>query len=213
MTAPIACCHDNFQWYDLAPKCPSCQITHNTWRRLAERRTDTLIDYLNGNIMSNSAIALPPDAFTIELAPLPTKLVDAPKSRPIPPTRAHVHDAGLDLYASVTRYIEHGTITAIPLGVAVAIPPGYVGLLTLRSSLGREGLVIPNAPGIIDAGYRGELLAQLTMIADDSYRIEAGDRIAQMTIVSCITPAVELVDILPESSDGRGDGGFGSSGR
>ncbi|WP_336818969.1 dUTP diphosphatase [Gordonia sp. MMO-8] len=146
---------------------------------------------------------------------LPVKLIDPPVDLPrrYEPTRAHTHDAGLDLYAARTRYIEKGEITGIPLGVAVAIPEGHVGLLMLRSSLGRKGIAMANATGVIDAGYRGELIAQVTAWHDDVPRIEAGERIAQLLVVPIVTPAVEVVDVLPESGDGRGTAGFGSTGR
>ncbi|WP_353107886.1 dUTP diphosphatase [Gordonia sp. (in: high G+C Gram-positive bacteria)] len=141
---------------------------------------------------------------------LPVKLVD---DRATTPTRAHANDAGLDLYASRSRHLEPGEVTGIPLGVAVAVPEGHVGLLAVRSSLGRKGVTMANGVGVIDAGYRGELIALLAAIDDDPPPIIAGDRIAQLLVVPIVTPAVEVVDVLPESSDGRGSAGFGSTGR
>lgn len=204
MSALEACCHDNFEWYGAAG-CQSCGIARKTWERLAIARTDTLINYLNGDSMTTRTAI---DTL-IGTPSLPVTVLDGGRA----PIRAHAGDAGLDLYAATSRMIEFGTVTSVPLGVAVAIPPGHVGLLTLRSSLGQEGLVIPNAPGVIDAGYRGEISATLTMAKDDGYKIIAGERICQLVIVPCITPQVEIVDQLPEASDGRGTGGFGSTGR
>ncbi|WP_336819820.1 dUTP diphosphatase [Gordonia sp. MMO-8] len=146
---------------------------------------------------------------------LSVKLIDPPVDMPhrYAPTRAHGLDAGIDLYAARTRYIELGEITGIPLGVAVAIPEGHVGLLMLRSSLGRKGVAMANGVGVIDSGYRGELIAQVTGWHDDPPRIEAGDRIAQLLVVPIALPVVEIVDVLPWSSDGRGTNGLGSTGR
>ena len=192
-----ACCHDNFEWHDTTTICPACGLDQTTWQRIATARTDTLINYLNGDTMT-----------------LPIQLIDSPNTRPIAPTRVHAHDAGIDLYAAETRWIFDDSVTAVRLGVRVAIPEGHVGLLTLRSSLGAEGLIVPNAPGIIDAGFRGELRILLTCVGGtDEYRVESGDRIAQLTILPIATPAVEVVAELPPSGDGRGVGGFGSTGR
>ena len=192
MTAPT-CCHDNFEWHDPDTLvCPACGLDHHVWQCIATTRTNTLINHLTGDTMT-----------------LPVQILDGGRT----PTRAHQHDAGIDLYSTVNRMIDWGTITTIPLGVRVAIPEGHVGLLTIRSSLGREGLVIPNAPGVVDSGYRGELMMQVTMVKDDGYAIRRGDRIGQLVILPIVTPAVEIVDQLPPSADGRGAGGFGSSGR
>ena len=188
-----ACCHDNFEWYSARPICPACGLDQTTWIRLATARTDTLINHLTGDTMT-----------------LPIKLLDGGKA----PTRAHADDAGLDCYATVTRWIEPDSMpVTIPLGFATAIPRGHMGILTLRSSLGAEGLSIPHAFGVIDAGYRGEVMAKLIITRDDGYRIERGDRVCQLSIVPILTPDVEIVDQLPPSGDGRGAGGFGSSGR
>lgn len=161
-------------------------------------------------VKPRSAITIPSNSRC-----LPVKLVDPPLDMPhrYLPIRAHALDAGIDLHAARTRYIERGEITGIPLGVAVAIPEGHVGLLTLRSSLGRKGVAMANGVGVIDSGYRGELIALVTAWDDDPPRIEAGDRIAQLLVVPIATPAVEIVDILPASADGRGTDGFGSTGR
>lgn len=125
------------------------------------------------------------------------------------PWRANAHDAGLDLAVPETRTLVDGMCAVIDTGVAVAIPPSHVGLVTIRSSLGKKGLILLNAPGVIDAGYRGTLkLAVLPLLGP--IRLAAGDRIAQLLIVPCALPDPQLVDVLPPSADGR-DGGFGST--
>jgi len=100
----------------------------------------------------------------------------------------------------------------IPTGVAVAIPEGHAGLVLPRSGLAsKKGLTMANSPGLIDAGYRGEVIcAAVNLDREQPVKILVGDRIAQLVIVEL--PAVEpaWVDELPES--GRGEGGFGSTG-
>ena len=130
------------------------------------------------------------------------------------PARAHAHDAGIDLYAAKRVHVEPGEVTVVPTGVRVAIPAGHVGLVMLRSSLAavRE-LALANGVGVIDAGYRGEIGVSLTSWSPTPDLIDAGERIAQLLVVPIVTPAVEVVDELPPSGDGRGSGGFGSSGR
>jgi dUTP pyrophosphatase len=129
------------------------------------------------------------------------------------PARAHPGDAGLDLVAVEGCELRPGERLAIPTGLAVAIPPGHAGLVVPRSGLAlRHGLTVANAPGLIDAGYRGELLVLMINLSAEPQRIAAGDRIAQLVIVPvAVAPATE-VEELP-ASDGRGEGGIGSSGR
>lgn len=131
------------------------------------------------------------------------------------PTRAHAHDAGLDLTAALdlpSTWLVPGETTVIDTGVAVAIPPGHVGLIALRSSLGRAGVQLVNGVGIIDAGYRGQIKVILTVVGED-YRLDRGDRIAQLLLLPILLPTVTVVDHLPPSPDGRGEDGFGSTGR
>ena len=101
----------------------------------------------------------------------------------------------------------------IPTGVAVAIPEGHAGLVLPRSGLAaREGLTLANSPGLIDAGYRGEITcAVVNLDRDRAVHIKRGERIAQLVVVpiAAMTPA--WVDDLPASE--RGEGGFGSTGR
>jgi dUTP pyrophosphatase len=129
------------------------------------------------------------------------------------PARAYAGDAGLDLAACERVELAPGSRALVPTGLAVAIPEGYMGLVTPRSGLAtRHGLSIVNAPGIVDAGYRGELCVNLLNTdAHEPFVVEPGMRIAQL-IVSPV-PEVDLVEVdeLPESE--RAVRGFGSSGR
>lgn len=129
------------------------------------------------------------------------------------PSRAHPADAGLDLCAVDPCELGPGERSAVATGLAVAIPSGWAGMIVPRSGLAnRHGVTVANAPGLIDAGYRGELKVLLVNLSDQAHRIEAGDRVAQLVCVQVgMAPAV-VVDELPQS-DGRGDGGFGSTGR
>lgn len=129
------------------------------------------------------------------------------------PERAHPGDAGLDLCAVEDCELGAGERAAIATGLAVAIPPGFAGLVVPRSGLARRhGVTVANAPGLIDAGYRGELQVLLVNLSREPHRISAGDRVAQLVIVPVATvPAVEVAALPP--SDGRGEGGFGSTGR
>jgi dUTP pyrophosphatase len=94
----------------------------------------------------------------------------------------------------------------------VAIPAGHAGLVVPRSGLARRhGVTVANAPGLIDAGYRGELLVLLVNLGTETHRIAPGDRVAQLVVVPVALLAPVEVDALPDS-DGRGEGGFGSTG-
>ena len=135
------------------------------------------------------------------------------RSDAIVPTRAHPDDAGLDLCAVEPRELAPGQRGTVSTGLAVAIPPGWAGLVVPRSGLARKhGVTVANAPGLIDAGYRGELQVLLVNLSNEAHRIEAGDRVAQLVCVPVGTGPVVVVEALP-ASDGRGDGGFGSTGR
>jgi dUTP pyrophosphatase len=129
------------------------------------------------------------------------------------PQRAHPGDAGLDLTAVEPLHLDPRGRAAVPTGLAVAIPPGFAGLVVPRSGLARRyGVTVANAPGLIDAGYRGELQVILVNLSDEAHHIAPGDRIAQLVVVPVSVAAAVEVDELPPS-DGRGDGGFGSTGR
>src|SRR3954471_6283201 len=126
------------------------------------------------------------------------------------PTRAHEGDAGLDLYACEAAHIGPGERWSVGTGVAVEIPAGHAGLILPRSGLARDhGISLVNAPGLIDAGYRGELrVLLLNTDPAETFRVEAGDRVAQLLLTPIVTPEVVEAPALSESA--RGEGGFGS---
>jgi dUTP diphosphatase len=129
------------------------------------------------------------------------------------PTRAHEGDAGLDLYACEAAHLGPGERWSVGTGIAVEVPEGHAGLVLPRSGLAREhGISLVNSPGLIDSGYRGEIsVLLLNTDPAEVFRIEPGDRIAQLVVVP-IAPAEPLeAEALAESA--RGEGGFGSSGR
>jgi dUTP pyrophosphatase len=128
------------------------------------------------------------------------------------PSRARPGDAGLDLRAAEGAEVAPGARAMIPTGLAVAIPDGHAGLVLPRSGLAsKQGLTLANAPGLIDAGYRGEVIvAVVNLDRERPVRIATGDRIAQLVIVSVPESAPTWVEELPPSE--RGEGGFGSSG-
>ncbi len=126
--------------------------------------------------------------------------------------------AGLDLSACLPRNgmgesvtIAPRQIVKIPLGFACAIPAGYEGQVRPRSGLStKHGISIPNAPGTVDADYRGEMFIALINLSDESYTITHGDRIAQLVIAPVIRASFYEVSELDETQ--RGDNGFGSTG-
>ena len=132
--------------------------------------------------------------------------------RALLPTRAHSGDAGLDLYAVEGVVLEPGARTSVGTGIAVEIPDGQAGLVLPRSGLAaRHGIALVNAPGLIDAGYRGEIrVLLLNTDRSSAFRLEPGDRIAQLVLVRVETPEVVEAEALASSE--RGHGGFGSSG-
>ncbi|HSK96922.1 MAG TPA: dUTP diphosphatase, partial [Euzebyales bacterium] len=119
---------------------------------------------------------------------------------------------GLDLYAAVPVTLKPGERATVPKGIALAIPDGYVGLVHPRSGLAaRFGVTLVNAPGTIDAGYRGEVKVIIANTdLHDPVTLERGARIAQLVIQRVETVHVVAVDTLPDST--RGAGGFGSTG-
>lgn len=135
------------------------------------------------------------------------------KDEAVLPTRAHEGDAGLDLYACEAAHIGPGERWSVGTGVAVQIPEGHAGLVLPRSGLARKhGIALVNSPGLIDSGYRGEVrVLLLNTDPAETFRVEAGDRIAQLVIAPIAIAEPVEVEGLDESQ--RGDGGFGSSGR
>ena len=129
------------------------------------------------------------------------------------PTRANPGDAGADLYASEAARLEPGERASIGTGIAVEIPEGSAGLVLPRSGLAaKHGISVVNAPGLIDAGYRGEVrVLLLNTDRDEPFEVAPGDRIAQLVIVEVGDAQPEEVSSLSDSA--RGAGGFGSSGR
>ena len=127
----------------------------------------------------------------------------------IAPTRAHPYDAGLDLYAMEDGYIRCNQNCTFDTGVHIEIPEGSVGFIKSKS-----GLMVNHGittDGTIDAHYTGSIRVCLFNHGSSKYEVKAGDKIAQLVIVPCMLPRLELVDSLEETD--RGDGGFGSTGR
>lgn len=141
--------------------------------------------------------------------PLPVTRLDP---RAVVPARAHRWDAGLDLAALDPVDVPAGGRAEARTGLAIAVPEGWGGLVLPRSGLARRhGLTVTNAPGLIDAGYRGEVIVLLANLGDEDVHVDAGARVAQLMLVPVWTGAVREVAALPPS-DGRDAGGFGSSG-
>jgi dUTP pyrophosphatase len=135
------------------------------------------------------------------------------KDNAVIPTRAHPGDAGLDLYSTEIAHLGPGERWSVGTGIALEIPEGHAGLVLPRSGLAREhGIALVNAPGLIDAGYRGEVrVLLLNTDPAETVRIEAGARIAQLVVTPvAIAAPVEVTEL---SDSARGEGGFGSSGR
>jgi dUTP pyrophosphatase len=127
------------------------------------------------------------------------------------PTRAYEGDAGLDLAACERVELGPGERASVGTGLTVAIPDGHAGFVQPRSGLAaRHGITILNTPGLIDAGYRGELkVVLLNTDRDEPFVVEPGMRIAQLVVVPVALPEPTEVDELPDSE--RGEKGFGSS--
>jgi len=129
------------------------------------------------------------------------------------PTRAYEGDAGLDLAACERVELGPGERASVGTGLTVAIPDGHAGFVQPRSGLAaRHGITILNTPGLIDAGYRGELkVVLLNTDRDERFVVEPGMRIAQLVVVPVALPEPTEVSELPDSE--RGEKGFGSSAR
>ena len=124
------------------------------------------------------------------------------------------HAAGMDLVAAIDREVEiaPGEVVAVPTGLRLEIPVGYEGQVRPRSGLAaKHAIGVPNAPGTIDADYRGEVKVLLVNLGRSPYRVQRGDRIAQLVIAPVVRAAIEVVASLTTTA--RGDGGFGHTGR
>ena len=128
------------------------------------------------------------------------------------PSYAHPGDAGADLVAAVDVELAPGERAVVPTGVAIALPEGYAAFVHPRSGLAaKNGLSLVNAPGTIDAGYRGEIKVIVVNLDPRApIRLRRGDRIAQLVVQRVEHAVFEVVDMLPESV--RAEGGFGSTG-
>jgi dUTP pyrophosphatase len=120
-------------------------------------------------------------------------------------------DAGMDLHATSSVVLEPNRAALVPTGLAIELPPGFEAQVRPRSGLAlRHAITLPNAPATIDPGYRGEIQVILLNLGTQPYEVHAGDRIAQMVIARYERVAWVESDL---GESGRGEGGFGSSGR
>lgn len=148
----------------------------------------------------------------------PERLLTVPFRRLVPearaPERAHAGDAGYDLRAVEEADLSPGGRVLVGTGISVAIPEGYAGLVLPRSGLAvRHGISLVNTPGLIDSGYRGEIRVPLiNHDRDEPFRVEKDMRIAQLVLVRAAGATFEPAEFLEAGTDGRGEGGFGSSG-
>lgn len=128
------------------------------------------------------------------------------------PSYAQPGDAGADLRSRIAISVPAHGRALVPTGVSIALPDGYVGLVHPRSGLAhKNGITVLNAPGTVDAGYRGEIAVNLYNSTDEDFAVEVGDRIAQLVIQQVERANFIEVERLPESD--RGDGGHGSTGK
>lgn len=151
------------------------------------------------------ALGVPYTELLLEEKPIMKVKLDPGAMMPI---RAHDTDAGLDLYAMEDATIPPRGIATFDTGVHVAIPAGYVGLLTSKSGLMAKGIT---SRGTIDCGFTGAIQAVLFNHRKTEVRIQKCQKITQLVIVPCLTPDLEMVDSLEETE--RGSGGFGSTGK
>ena len=119
--------------------------------------------------------------------------------------------AGFDLSITEDALLNSGVVSIVGTGVSVEIPNGYEGQVRLRSSLGKKGVIITNAPGTVDSDYRGEVKLLLSTVTDYPIELKAGDRVAQLVI--CPIPRIELEEVEELTPTDRGTGGFGSTGK
>lgn len=149
-----------------------------------------------------------------ELPPLVVPLVRLDPGLPVP-CYAHAGDAGVDLCSTEEVLLAPGERALLATGVALALPHGYVGLVHPRSGLAaRHGITVVNAPGTIDAGYRGEIrVALVNTDRAESFQVRRGDRIAQLVVQQFVTVSFQEVGSVENLSvSTRGAGGYGSTG-
>ena len=127
------------------------------------------------------------------------------------PKKAHASDAGFDLVAVSVEEDRKREIVTYHTGIAMEIPDGYVGLVFPRSSVYKHQLVLSNCVGVIDSGYRGEILLKYRVMQPHISRYCSGDRVGQIMIVAL--PEFEMVESDELSDSDRGEGGYGSTGR
>ncbi len=141
-----------------------------------------------------------------------TETVDVLIVAPEAPSYAHPGDAGADLRSAEAVRLEPGERRLVGTGVSIALPEGYAAFVVPRSGLAaKHGITIVNAPGTVDAGYRGEIkVALLNTDREAAFDIAVGDRIAQMIVMPVPRARFIPVETLPDSV--RGEGGFGSTG-
>ena len=130
------------------------------------------------------------------------------------PERAYAGDAGYDLAAAENLVLAPGERAVIRTGIAIAVPDGYAGLVLPRSGLAvRHGISLVNAPGLIDPGYRGELMVPLiNHDREETFEVETGMRVAQLVLVGAGEARFVSAERLEEGAAARGEGGLGSSG-
>ena len=137
-------------------------------------------------------------------------------SEAVEPRRAHASDAGFD-FVAISRTVDENGAVVYGTGIAVEIPSGYVGLAFPRSSIAKKDLVLSNCVGVIDSGYRGEVMAKFKLLTNplserEEYQWYApGERVFQMLVVQL--PEVEFEEAEELSESDRGEGGYGSTGR
>ncbi len=128
------------------------------------------------------------------------------------PAKAHPDDAAFDLRSRIDAVVQPGRAALIPTGLFLELPEGYEAQVRPRSGLAlKHCITVLNSPGTIDAGYRGEIASILFNAGETPFEVRRGDRISQMVIAELADVALEAVDTLTET--GRGEGGFGSTGR
>lgn len=148
------------------------------------------------------------------MAPVDHPLLSVQRLHPdaVLPSYAHPGDAGLDLTSVAAVTLGPGERAAVPTGLALAVPRGWVGLVHPRSGLARRhGVTVANAPGTIDAGYRGEVMVLLVNLGEEAVTLAAGERVAQLLLQRVGSAEVQEVEALDDTA--RGAGGFGSTGR